>query len=277
MKKTLITLSLMAATSVAMGDFVYKGDAKTIDFGGAEWCNRDNWELTGETAWGTAPAADGTGPAMTNSDAWDKMVFSGVTVNAGSATAEGWAVGIDARDGSSITLNMLKFQNGANISVDASSSVALTAGVNRNNPNMGGANTVVTAGAFSFSMDPNANAAYGDATWNLTITGNGSANIAYGNVTSLTLSDITIDTTESLDGGLVKYTAVLGDFTLGSNASITFEGYTLAESSDSLAAGEFYISEVSGNQVLTYVTPEPTTATLSLLALAGLCARRRRK
>ena len=25
------------------------------------------------------------------------------------------------------------------------------------------------------------------------------------------------------------------------------------------------------------VTPEPTTATLSLLALAGLCARRRRK
>ena len=31
------------------------------------------------------------------------------------------------------------------------------------------------------------------------------------------------------------------------------------------------------NQVTINAVPEPTTATLSLLALAGLCARRRRK
>ena len=33
----------------------------------------------------------------------------------------------------------------------------------------------------------------------------------------------------------------------------------------------------SKNQITINAVPEPTTATLSLLALAGLCARRRRK
>ena len=38
----------------------------------------------------------------------------------------------------------------------------------------------------------------------------------------------------------------------------------------------FYVA-LQGGSISYQVTPEPTTATLSLLALAGLCARRRRK
>ena len=43
------------------------------------------------------------------------------------------------------------------------------------------------------------------------------------------------------------------------------------------ACNEYYIGFRDGNVFAGMIVPEPTTATLSLLALAGLCARRRRK
>ena len=56
-----------------------------------------------------------------------------------------------------------------------------------------------------------------------------------------------------------------GGATLGENESVVFDNVTIWNKA--LSA-----SEISG-----FVIPEPTTATLSLLALAGLVARRRRK
>ena len=77
----------------------------------------------------------------------------------------------------------------------------------------------------------------------------------------------------------------VGSFTLGSESitsDLTAEsGYTL----DSVFAGmsaDYYLGYTVGNNgggtvYIGKVIPEPTTATLSLLALAGLAARRRRK
>lgn len=62
-------------------------------------------------------------------------------------------------------------------------------------------------------------------------------------------------------------------------AGYTFKGFVDAKNSSSLAAGEYALA-LDGTQkyqLVAHIIPEPTTATLSLLALAGLAARRRRK
>lgn len=53
--------------------------------------------------------------------------------------------------------------------------------------------------------------------------------------------------------------------------------YTFTATSDTLTFGSDGTNGNINAFALQQVTPEPTTATLSLLALAGLCARRRRK
>ena len=65
-----------------------------------------------------------------------------------------------------------------------------------------------------------------------------------------------------------------GSFTLdaGSSVSISIKADKNAVQNE----GGCYVG-LTGGSISYQVTPEPTTATLSLLALAGLCARRRRK
>ena len=65
-----------------------------------------------------------------------------------------------------------------------------------------------------------------------------------------------------------------GSFTLGAGGSVTIS-VTVDKNAD-INEGGCYVG-LTGGTISYQVTPEPTTATLSLLALAGLCARRRRK
>ena len=67
---------------------------------------------------------------------------------------------------------------------------------------------------------------------------------------------------------------------LGSESLISYdlgENYTLDKLIFSMDCGATGTQKVSGVSVVANIVPEPTTATLSLLALAGLAARRRRR
>ena len=65
-----------------------------------------------------------------------------------------------------------------------------------------------------------------------------------------------------------------GSFTLEADSSMTIS--IKADKNANKNEGGCYVG-LTGGTISYQVTPEPTTATLSLLALAGLCARRRRK
>jgi len=72
----------------------------------------------------------------------------------------------------------------------------------------------------------------------------------------------------------------VADVKLGNTSLISYnlgESYTLDKLIFSMDCGATGTQKVSGVSVVANIVPEPTTATLSLLALAGLVARRRRR
>lgn len=98
------------------------------------------------------------------------------------------------------------------------------------------------------------------------VTGDGTASVSlYQNGVLAASCTCTVPTTGEL---------ALDTFTIGgrpySASNLTEFSFTNAQLYEGVLSSE-QIADLSG------VTPEPTTATLSLLALAGLCARRRRK
>lgn len=136
----------------------------------------------------------------------------------------------------------------------------------------------------------------GMTTGTLYLNQNGALNLG----ASALSSSITLDFSASSSataGQLLTRTLLSGsDFTawmeaLGSNSSLaTMTGYTLTDTDLSSLSGSdlssyeglFSIKNTGAALEVSYVVPsaavpEPATATLSLLALAGLCARRRRK
>ena len=71
-------------------------------------------------------------------------------------------------------------------------------------------------------------------------------------------------------------------YNVGAEALTAASGVKLSEvfrsDSDSVDLEDYYIGfNANGDVYAGLIVPEPATATLSLLALAGLCARRRRK
>ena len=97
-------------------------------------------------------------------------------------------------------------------------------------------------------------------------------------VTALDLSSLTA-------GEMLTVFTGLTSFTMGEVSSDNFtEAVDLNTWSSTVAAGQYSVEYQVDNNVGSIViinrmdaVPEPTTATLSLLALAGLCARRRRR
>ncbi len=103
--------------------------------------------------------------------------------------------------------------------------------------------------------------------------------------TGLTLGGAALNAIESLQYGesLVLFDKVSGlVFSPEENTVMTLDISTMAGIDAStyfsnLEDGIYYISHVGQQVIITSNIPEPTTATLSLLALAALAARRRRK
>lgn len=84
-----------------------------------------------------------------------------------------------------------------------------------------------------------------------------------------------------IDGDLSQWTGTL-TLTMGNSYAIYNSNGELLDAEGSLMDVEFDIKDSSNSKLFvktadTPAVPEPTTATLSLLALAGLCARRRRR
>lgn len=170
-------------------------------------------------------------------------------------------------------------------------------------------NSHVDGGAFLFHVDTaalsNAMAAVGEGGTHITLedvaTGGGGVlngvaiSSGYGLTDSVLTGEIIL-TLESADGSPVTWTGNGTKLTLGD----TIQLFDITDSN--LGAAEFVLSEswdvlkeafaldATGNTVATYwdtselaqkgiirIVPEPATTTLSLLALAALCGRRRRK
>ena len=100
--------------------------------------------------------------------------------------------------------------------------------------------------------------------------------------TGMTLSGDLVNTIKTMsdDGTVDLFTGVdalyLGNATVASATLDATSGVNLSEYFHFDGASNYYLG-YNGTKVFAGVIPEPTTATLSLLALAGLAARRRRK
>ena len=301
MKKTLFTVALFACASTAFADWYWQGGA-TIDT--ESWGNVDNWNSAADGT-GSAPAQ---APATTGSNIWDKLHFDGVSGGYQDGKLEGWSLNLDLTNSSSLSLNVGKLQSSSSISVDASSSLLLNIGTSGYSYSSAGDKSFDIAGqvTLKFTGKPNANAA-----WNVTLRGNGTLNIvrntatldsSYTGFSSLTLnlSNSSLFTTvEQALAYEVCSVKVVGLSSENSSANMPIDATqvslaagtklgeldaVLVSSADDLVADADhlgnYMFEVKDDGIyVNYVAavPEPTTATLSLLALAGLCARRRRK
>lgn len=101
-----------------------------------------------------------------------------------------------------------------------------------------------------------------------------------GTLDSNVLVDATLTAAPNNGYEIQTRTLIRGNFTEWTG-TVRCDGFTqLTEgelTADASCAGMYTVSGTADGLIVNYVTPEPTTATLSLLALAGLCARRRRK
>lgn len=110
-----------------------------------------------------------------------------------------------------------------------------------------------------------------------------SGSVSLGSLTGLTDVTVSLAGTADSQTAWVDVTASNGSYALG-NMTVASNQYdaTIVKVTGALTGDTVSMSFGGGNKpmissVAYSVTPEPTTATLSLLALAGLCARRRRK
>ena len=284
MKKTIIALMALAGVAAA-ADVTWTGAA-----GDNDWNTAGNWSTNSVPASGdTIIISDNasvtwvgetSGHYYKESTVW--KVTNGSTLTLGTKEANGsWAHQNPRFDGS--------------FYIDETSSVTTTATFFQNTSTILG--TLYTNNYVS--------AAEGGCTLNFGLTGkivynDGSANAMEGGGRTITFGAI-LDT--GVDGETVTYTLekrylIAGDSSndfktnlygafnmIGDNVTGA-EGVILSASDVALNAvaedfGKYYLAQDSGGIYMSYVKantiPEPTTATLSLLALTGLAARRRRK
>ena len=305
MKKTII--ALMAVVSVAHADYVWSGPNDITTDG---WKNKDNWTLTGGSAWN-----DGTnGPGIKNSNMWDKIVISGASSsgaigNEGEFFVEGWTLKMELKDSSNLTFDRVnKFQGGCEITIDSTSALTFNTFYNGND---GGVITLNNAGEFNLGYSWRQQGGSGFA-MNLYDTGvvnlfqqngNGNNRARVASVEAQlvsTLPGIQTRNLITLEGNRMDFSHVWIDDPNSEDPNATIEGayetttykftdvngkeMTAVNSMDALltaTAPAYYVTKSNSGISVSYTyglnVPEPTTATLSLLALAGLAARRRRK
>lgn len=280
MKNTLIIMVALAA-STAFADWTWQGGSTiTTDL----WNTPSSW-TNGNSG------TPSTGPGTSGSGIWDPIIVSDAS---GSVTGiEGWKLNLTLSN-SQLVITSKKLQKTTSLTLDADSSLSLT--LIQGEGNVGGAKTIDTAGALSIDITTDVTS-NNKGTWDVTLTGNGS--LSFSGANNNPIGTLTLDLTKSnLFSGYsvigntyelvtVNVVTVTGRTTFDSVAladGSKLGGFdmTLSESELSASAtnlGKYTISQGDGGVFITYVTatPEPTTATLSLLALAGLCARRRRK
>ena len=257
MKKTLITLGLAAAASSAMGATLHG-----IEFEA-----------------GTSPINSGTNPTTSN------FYFSEETNPVLGYGPVNTIQGLWIQANAGYKMNASAGLNVTYLALDPSIKIAQS-----NNSEAGalngsdGANFYVNMTGSGW-VDINAD--YGTKITVNNMTGgtiylNDSGALDLGSTTlnSSVTVDCTLTTSADTGYSILTRTLLTGDFSAWTG-TVNVQGFTqLTEgelAADSSCAGMYTVSATTSGLVVSYVTPEPTTATLSLLALAGLCVRRRRK
>lgn len=281
MKKTLITL--IALAGMAHADFVWNGgEIITQEL----WQTESSWSITGSDSWLSA----GTGPGTPNSNAWSLISVSGA--NGSISQLEGWTLKLALQNGADLTVgNVKKFQGGCSIDIDQSSTLTFNS---YNGGNDGGRTTLNNYGTFNLAYTKSQG---GDGFYaNLGATG--IMNLTSSNGSSYTAKIASLTATLTLDGGTASGLTSDGHqiltrnlVTLGSNMSFDSTNTSLEMLSgiagiDTLTAvddltnaevGSYMVTKNENGYSVSYVVPEPAAASLSLLGLAGLAMRRRRK
>ena len=301
MKKTIVTLLALAGTAFAADSYTWNGGA-TINNAG--WKNQANWQPTQGTSWtNTQPEdddpnkdkvtywnADSNGPATEGSNMWGDIYISGAT---GTVTSiiEGWSLDLHLTNGTALTFNRIKkLQGGTTIEIDETSSLTInewwggydggsiilnnkgTFTINYSCHVQGGDGFVMNlydAGTVTF-LDQNH-----DSSDNTAKVASITAQLTGAGTGILERQLITLDNREnkkvSFDGTTTAYS-----FT-DANGTVMTKVDSLEALATAVAPSYYVTKDDSGIKVSYVLVPEPTTATLSLLALCGLAARRRRK
>lgn len=251
MRKTLCILSALA-TSVAFADTA----DQVIKFGNAD-------SLTGNVL-----VVNKTGVASFTQD----FENEGVSISGSTGSGLFWATQ---------TVSFSGVNTAAQAEWQTYTGQQISSVVSGLYPGGAGANFSLTIGDASFVAGE-------QFTMYVTVGAQAGGSVSLGSLTGLT------DVTVSLAGAAASETAwvdvtassggsyALGSMTVtGTTGNFTY-GATIVKVTGALTGDPVGMSFEDGHKAMVSsvaysVTPEPTTATLSLLALAGLCARRRRK
>lgn len=288
MKKTLALL--LAAAGLAQADYVWKGGDTITN---PMWATKENWEMTGNTKYSTA--FEPPGPGQTNSDMWDPIVVENASGSI--QNLEGWNLNLTLINSNLGVNSVAKFQNDGGkacyINIDANSSLSITSfgGGNDGQPlylncegyftlgfhkNQGGTGTYANLGSTGrMELHKYRNADVEGYTAKISyLEADLSDNVSFtlGVIEDRILIELTKGTTmNQLTDSDIKINASDEWIRVGSAAEVVNDGNKY-----------YWVTQSQEGVKLSYVAtaapiPEPTTATLSLLALAGLAARRRRK
>lgn len=281
MKKTLITL--IALAGMAHADFTWNGgDSITQEL----WQTESSWTISSDDSW----PSTGTGPGTPNSNAWSLISVSDASGSI--SQLEGWTLKIALHNNADLTVgNVKKFQGGCSIHIDQSSTLTFSS---YNGGNDGGRTTLDNYGTFNLAYTKS----QGGEGFYANLGATGIMNLTSSNGSSYTAKIASLTATLTLDGGTASGFTSDGHqiltrnlVTLGSNMSFDSTDTSLEMLSgiagiDSLTAVDDLINAEVGSYMVTknehgysvsYVVPEPAAASLSLLGLAGLAMRRRRK
>ena len=288
MKKTIALL--LATSGLVQAGYVWKGDDYITTF---KWNQEANWTLTDGTTWNSTSEV---GPGVTNSNMWDKITVESAS---GSITQlEGWNLDLTLVNTQLSVSRLIKLQNeggkSCSINIDKNSSLTITqySGGNDGQPVY-----LNCEGFFSWALDKNqgGGGTYADlgATGMVkflkhrlnTETDGFTAKIMQLEAdllddVSFTLGQVTDRVLVELTKGTTLNTLAYDDVKI--NASDEWIRVGSADEVVNDGNKYYWVTQNEGGVKLSYVAtaapiPEPTTATLSLLALAGLAARRRRR
>lgn len=284
MKKILISLLCLAGVSQAA--FVWIGEEITT----TAWNNQFNWAITGNTSFGgNGGQWNGKGPGIPGSDKWDTITLNNAAGNI--AELEGWNIKLRLISSTLTVDKIKKFQVGTNavaqLDIDSSSILTFRSFADGND---GGLTTINCEGVFNLAYTKNQG---GDGfAANLGKTGIMNLTSSTGNAYTVKIASLKASLeTEAVSGSrrlLTLGTNMNFDSTETAITINAAEGWQKVnnqqEAQQAAEAGNdsYWVTKDGTGILLSWVkgktqsVPEPTSATLSLLALTAFVRRRRR-